>query len=135
VPAELHANRMQWLTRLCVIRCYVSVMWRPGVHRSVWIRCRAFRISVIYQNICVGDYRYANSDYYVVVVVVVWGPESGCTATCRLIVHTPCASMFPLSTPEAPRHNDAGDPSSERWNILGEKLPVIWPKVTSSTLL
>jgi hypothetical protein len=34
VPAELHANRMQWLIRLSVIR-YVSVMWRPGVHRSV----------------------------------------------------------------------------------------------------
>jgi hypothetical protein len=37
VPAELHANRMQWLIRLCVIRCYVSVMWRPGMHRSVWL--------------------------------------------------------------------------------------------------
>jgi hypothetical protein len=36
---------------------------------------------------------------------------------------------------EAPRHNDAGDSSSERWNLLGEKLPVIWPKVASSTLL
>jgi hypothetical protein len=35
----------------------------------------------------------------------------------------------------APRHNDAGDPSSEMWNLLGEKLPVIWPKVASSTLL
>jgi hypothetical protein len=35
VPAELHANRMQWLLRLCVIRFYVYVMWRPGMHRSV----------------------------------------------------------------------------------------------------
>jgi hypothetical protein len=40
VPAELHANRMQWLIRLCVIRCYVSVMWRPGMHRSVRLRCQ-----------------------------------------------------------------------------------------------
>jgi hypothetical protein len=40
VPAELLANRMQWLIRFCVIRCYVSVMWRPGVHRSVWLRCQ-----------------------------------------------------------------------------------------------
>jgi hypothetical protein len=34
VSAESHANRMQWLIRLCVIRCYVSVMWRPGVRIS-----------------------------------------------------------------------------------------------------
>jgi hypothetical protein len=33
VPAELHANGMQWLIRLCVVRCYVSVMWRPGLCR------------------------------------------------------------------------------------------------------
>jgi NADH:ubiquinone oxidoreductase subunit B-like Fe-S oxidoreductase len=31
VPAELHKNRMQWLIRFCVICCYVSIMWRPGV--------------------------------------------------------------------------------------------------------
>jgi hypothetical protein len=36
---------------------------------------------------------------------------------------------------EAPRHNNAGDPSSEMLTLLGEKLPVIWPKVASSTLL
>jgi hypothetical protein len=35
LPSELHVNRRQWLIRLCVIRCYVSVMWRAGVHRSV----------------------------------------------------------------------------------------------------
>jgi hypothetical protein len=29
-------------------------------------------------------------------VVVVWGPESRCTAACRLIVHTPC--VFNVST-------------------------------------
>jgi hypothetical protein len=51
VPAELHVNRMQWLIRLCVMRGYVSVVWRlgmrgyvsvtwrPGIHRSVWLRC------------------------------------------------------------------------------------------------
>jgi hypothetical protein len=36
VPAELHANRKQWLIILCVKCCYVSVMWRPGMHWSVW---------------------------------------------------------------------------------------------------
>jgi hypothetical protein len=40
---------------------------------------------------------------YVVVVVaavavVVWGPESGCTAACRLIVHTPCVFNVPTFT-------------------------------------
>jgi hypothetical protein len=33
----------------------------------------------------------------VVVVVVVWGPESGCTAACRLIVHT-CVFNVPTFT-------------------------------------
>jgi hypothetical protein len=33
-----------------------------------------------------------------VVVVVVWGPESGCTASCRLIVHTPCVFNVPTFT-------------------------------------
>jgi hypothetical protein len=41
VPAELHANRMQRLIRLYIIRCYVSVMWRPGVYRTVWLHCQA----------------------------------------------------------------------------------------------
>jgi hypothetical protein len=43
-----------------------------------------------------------------IVVVVVWGPESGCTTACRLIVHTH------FHRQETPRHNDAGDPSDER---------------------
>jgi hypothetical protein len=30
MPAELRANQMQWLIRLCVMRGYVSVIWRPG---------------------------------------------------------------------------------------------------------
>jgi hypothetical protein len=34
----------------------------------------------------------------VVVVVVVCGPESGCTAACRLIVHTPCEFNVPTFT-------------------------------------
>jgi hypothetical protein len=35
---------------------------------------------------------------FVVVVVGVWGPESGCTAACRLIVHTPCVIIVPTFT-------------------------------------
>jgi hypothetical protein len=34
----------------------------------------------------------------VVVVAVVWGPESGCTAACRLIVHTPRVFNVPTFT-------------------------------------
>jgi hypothetical protein len=29
VPAELHANRMKWLIRFCVIRCYVEGWCAP----------------------------------------------------------------------------------------------------------
>jgi hypothetical protein len=39
-----------------------------------------------------------------------------------------CVQCSHLHRQEAPRHNDAGDPSSERLNLLGEKLPVIWPE-------
>jgi hypothetical protein len=40
-----------------------------------------------------------------------------------------CVQCSDFHRQEASRHNDAGDPSSEKWNLLGEKLPVIWPKV------
>jgi hypothetical protein len=39
-----------------------------------------------------------NEELVVVVVVVVWGPKSGCTAACRLIVHTPCVFNVPTFT-------------------------------------
>jgi hypothetical protein len=38
VPAELHADRMQWLIKLCVVRCYVTAMWGPGMHRCL-VKC------------------------------------------------------------------------------------------------
>jgi hypothetical protein len=50
MPAELHANRMPWLIKLRVIRGYVSVMWRPGVHRSVWL-CVCY-VEAWYSPIC-----------------------------------------------------------------------------------
>jgi hypothetical protein len=50
VPAELHSNLMQWLIRLCVIRFYVSVMWTPGMHRSVWL-CVSY-VEAWYELIC-----------------------------------------------------------------------------------
>jgi hypothetical protein len=46
-----------------------------------------------------------------------------------------CVQCSNFHRQETPRHNDAGDPSSEMWNLLGEKCPVIWPKVASSMLL
>jgi hypothetical protein len=46
-----------------------------------------------------------------------------------------CVQCSHFHRQEALRHNDAGDPSSEKWNFLGEKRPIIWPKVASSTLL
>jgi hypothetical protein len=32
------------------------------------------------------------------VCLFVWGPVSGCTAACRLIVHTPCVFKVPTFT-------------------------------------
>jgi hypothetical protein len=57
---------------------------------------------------------------------------------CSLQAYCPypmCVQCSHFYRQEAPRHNDAGDPSSEMCNLLGEKLPVIWPNVASSTLL
>jgi hypothetical protein len=34
----------------------------------------------------------------VFVCLFVWGPISGCTAACRLIVHTPCVFNVPTFT-------------------------------------
>jgi hypothetical protein len=51
VPAGLHANRMQWLIRLGVISCYVSVMWRPGMHRSEIVTHHVTRHNMPIHNI------------------------------------------------------------------------------------
>jgi hypothetical protein len=59
---------------------------------------------------------------------VYWSLQAYCTYPMRV-------QYSHFHRQEAPRHNDAGDPSSERWNLLGDKRPVIWPKVASSTLL
>jgi hypothetical protein len=40
VPAELHVNRMQWVDKTLRYTLFVSVMWRPGLHRSLWLRCQ-----------------------------------------------------------------------------------------------
>jgi hypothetical protein len=45
-----------------------------------------------------------------------------------------CVQCSHFHRQEAPRHNDAGDPSSEMCNLLGEKRPGIWSKVASSIL-
>jgi hypothetical protein len=41
VPAELHANRMQWLIRLCVIHCHVSYVdaWYASIYLVVCLLC------------------------------------------------------------------------------------------------
>jgi len=55
----------------------------------------------------------------------------------RLIVLTlypPPVWIFPHSPTGTPHvHNDARDPSSERWNCVGENWPVILPKIATST--
>jgi hypothetical protein len=72
----------------------------------------------------------------VVVGVVVWGPESGCTAACRLIVHTPCAFNVPTFTARRLHVTTTLEIlAAKGGTFLGLKRPVIWPKVASSTLL
>jgi hypothetical protein len=67
---------------------------------------------------------------------VCWGPRKRVYCSLQAYCTDPrCVHCSHFHLLEAPRHNDAGDPSSERWNKLVEKCPVIWPKVASSTLL
>jgi hypothetical protein len=69
-------------------------------------------------------------------VAVVWGPESGCTAACRLIVHTPCVFNVPTFTARRLHVTMTLEIlEAKGGTLLGEKRPVIWPKVASSTLL
>jgi hypothetical protein len=55
VPAEVHANRMQWFIRLCIICGYVSVMWRAGI----WLRCQVHTNAVV--TICTPDDRHVGA--------------------------------------------------------------------------
>ena len=48
----------------------------------------------------------------------------------RLVVPT-LADRYPHVDND--KHNDARDPSSERWNYVGENLPVILPEIATST--
>jgi hypothetical protein len=72
----------------------------------------------------------------VVGVVVVRGPERGCTAACRLIVHTPCVINVPTFTARRLHVTTTLEilaaKGGTRWT---RNVPVIWPKVASSTLL
>ena len=62
---------------------------------------------------------------------VIRARSHGCTAALRLIV-LPYPPLF-LGVPTSAARclharNDARDPSSERWNCVGENYPVILPK-------
>jgi hypothetical protein len=68
MSAQLHANRIQWLIRFCVVRCYVSVMWRAGVHRVTGmcllcggLVCTVLRVCVCYvEGWCAPCYEYVS---------------------------------------------------------------------------
>jgi hypothetical protein len=56
-----------------------------------------------------------------------WVPVAnapGCTATCWLIVQPEILDVPTCATRCPAHHNDASDPSSEKVELLGEKLPV-----------
>jgi hypothetical protein len=74
----LHANRMQWLIRLCVIRGYVSVMWRSCVHWSVWLHCQV-RLDMYSMK----AYPTWNSCCMALYVHKLWGEKIHITKTCN----------------------------------------------------
>jgi hypothetical protein len=78
-PAELHVNQMQWLIRRCVIRYYVSVMWRPGMHRSVWLH---YRVVTMYQT----TWRLISEDHN---IIISWETDVKKTTTCLNFWKTP----------------------------------------------
>jgi hypothetical protein len=71
--------------------CMILISWqlRSTTHSKLLLKSTY----IYYQQIApVKVYRT------VAVVVVVWGPENGCTASCRLTVHTPCVFNVPTLT-------------------------------------
>jgi hypothetical protein len=75
---------------------------------------------------------YATSQF---VGVVVWGPDSGYTAACSLIVHTPCVFNVATFTARRLHVTTTLEILAAKGGMLGEKCQGIWPKVASSTLL
>jgi hypothetical protein len=72
----------------------------------------------------------------VVVVVVVWGAVSGCTAACRFIVHTPCVFSVPTFTARRLHVTITLEILAAKGRTCwARNVRVIWPKVASSTLL
>jgi hypothetical protein len=66
VPAELNVNKMQWLIKLCVIRCYVEawcapicLVTLPSAYQKKYIACVLCQLSaaeekpadIIYNNL------------------------------------------------------------------------------------
>jgi hypothetical protein len=73
---------------LLLLKCPDKQRWREELLESKWS----------YINDRVTLRKVFTVTNVVVVVVVVWGPESGCTTACRLIVHTPCVFNVPTFT-------------------------------------
>jgi hypothetical protein len=63
------------------------------------------------------------------------GPRKRVYCSLQTCTYPMCVQCSHFHRQEAPRHNDAGDASIERWNLLGKKRRGVWPKVASSTLL
>jgi hypothetical protein len=88
---------------------------------------RKIRVSLILQK---------KNSPFLLGVVVVWGLESGCTAACRLIVHTPCVFNVPTFTARSLHVTTSLEILAAKYETCwARNFPVIWPKVASSTLL
>jgi hypothetical protein len=98
----------------------------PTHKYDLWEDCRTLNVNPLKHKV--------TSDIYKTFVCVGARKRVYCSLQ-AYCTYPMCVHSSHFHRQEAPRHNDAGDPSSERWNLLGERLPVIWPKVPSSTLL
>jgi hypothetical protein len=58
----------------------------------------------------------------ILISVIVWVPERVYCSLQAYCTYPFCVQCSHFHRQEVSRHNDAGDPSSERWNLLGEKL-------------
>jgi hypothetical protein len=116
-------------------------MWRPKISRfkcqksQATRRLQAFKTRY-FKGCCCRRRRRRCCCCCCCCCCVVWGPESGCTAACRLIVHTPCVFSVPTFTARRLHVTTTMEILAAKGaTLLGEKRPVIWPKVASSTLL
>jgi hypothetical protein len=128
-PASLWRGQQQQQHSYTYYSFYIYISGL-GLGTALWLN----NVNVTYRWDFSHNLSQNNNIYFVFFVCV--GPRKRVYCSLQAYCTYPmCVQCSHFHRHEAPRHNDAGDPSSEMWNLLGEKCPVIWLKVASSTLL